>query len=282
MRRPELIKIVTDSTVDLSPELIQEYGIEIVPLVVEIGGKTYQDRIEITQQRLFELVKEVGELPKTAAPSLGAFEEAFAPPEEVVFIGISTGLSATVQTARMATQGMEGDRVTVIDSKNISTGAGFLVLMAARMRDQGATRQEIEQAVHEAIPKLRTRFVIDTLRYLYMGGRCSAMESIVGSVLKIRPVIEIQPDGTMGVAAKVRGARKKAHQVMLDALADDLSRLDRRRIFVTHTASPEDIAAFVEQVERIASPDEITVTLAGSVVSSHCGPDTIGLLYMLR
>jgi DegV family protein with EDD domain len=174
------------------------------------------------------------------------------------------------------------DRVTIIDSKNISTSAGFLVLLAAQLRDEGASRTEIEHAVLETIPKLRTRFVIDTLRYLYMGGRCSAMESIVGSVLKIRPVIEITSEGTMGVIAKVRGARSKARRVMLDALAQDLPQLDRHRIFVTHSATDEDAAAFAEQVQRIAAPDEVVVTRAGSVVSSHCGPDTIGLLYRLQ
>jgi DegV family protein with EDD domain len=276
-----MVRIITDSTVDLSPEIIEKHDIDIVPLVVQIGGKTYRDRIDITQQRLFELVEEVGELPKTAAPSAGAFEEAFSIPGEAIFISISSGLSATLQSAQIAAQGIE-DHLTIIDSRNVSTGAGFLVLLAAHLRDQGASRQEIEQAVRETIPKLRTMFVIDTLRYLYMGGRCSAMESIVGSLLKIRPVIEITSEGTMGVVAKVRGARSKARRTMLDILAQDLPQLDRRRIFVTHSATDEDAAAFAEQVQRIASPDEITITRAGSVISSHCGPDTIGLLYRLQ
>lgn len=276
-----MVRIITDSTSDLPPDLTDKHQIEVVPLSVEIGGRTYLDQIEMTQARLFQLVDQVGELPKTAAPSPGLFESTFAGSEEIVFIGISSQLSATVQNAHIGADAVDGERVRIIDSLNLSTAAGLLVLEAADLRDQGLSAAEIERALLPQVPKLRCMFVIDTLRYLYMGGRLSAMENLVGSVLRVRPVIEICPDGTMGVKTKIRGSRQRTIQVMLDQLQADAPQVDRRRVFITHT-SPEDARQVAEEIRRIADPDEVLLADAGSVVSSHCGPGALGILYKLR
>lgn len=276
-----MVRIITDSTCDLGPELTEKYQIEVIPLSVEIGGRTYLDGIEMNQRLLFEQVAQVGELPKTAAPPPAMFESAFAGSEEVVFIGISSKLSATVQNARIGAEGIDRNRVRVIDSLNLSTSVGLLVLQAAEMRDQGHSGAEIERATLRDVPKLRTMFVIDTLRYLYMGGRLSAMENLVGSMLRVRPVIEIRPDGTMGVKAKVRGSKQRTLQVMLDDLQANAAEVDRRRIFITHT-SPDEAARVAQEIRRIVDPEKVLLADAGSVVSSHCGPGALGILYRLR
>lgn len=277
-----MINILTDSTSDLGREAVKEFDFDVIPLPVTIGGKVYLDGIEIEQEKLFDLVREVGALPKTAAPSVGEFHKFFDRPGESIFIGISSRLSATVQNAKLAAADLPAGRVRVLDSLNLSTGIGLLVLLAAELRAAGKSAEEIEQAVLSAVPKVRTSFIIDTMDYLYKGGRCTALQAIAGSMLKIHPIIEVRPDGTLGVKEKARGARQKGLQLMLDDFAAHLDELDRRRVFVTHTTSPEDAEFLRSEIIRLAAPDEVRITKAGSVIASHCGPGTIGILYMVK
>ncbi len=276
------IHILTDSTSDLGAEIRQEFGVEAIPLTVTIDGQAYLDEIEIDQDKLFDLVAQTGVLPKTAAPSLGEFQKFFDRQGESIFIGISSRLSATLQNAMLAAEGMTSGRVRVIDSLNLSTGIGLLVLRASELRDAGRSAAEIEQDIVACVPKVRTSFVIDRMDYLYKGGRCNALQAIAGSVLKIHPIIEVQPDGTLGVKSKARGIRQKGLQAMLDDFAAHLNELDGHRVFVTHTACPEDAAFLKDEIIRLAAPDDVRITRAGSVISSHCGPGTIGILYMVK
>lgn len=276
------IHILTDSTADLGKDSAAEFGVEVIPLTVTLGENAYLDGLEIDQQKLFDLVAHTGVLPKTAAPSVGEFVRFFDRDGESVFIGISSKLSATIQNARLAAAEKGEGRVRVIDSLNLSTGIGLLVLRAAELRAAGRSAAEIEQEILACVPKVRTSFIIDTMEYLYKGGRCSALQALAGSVLKIHPIIEVRADGTLGVKGKARGLREKGLQMMLDDFAADLERLDRRRVFVTHTACPEDAEFLKQEIIRLAAPDEVRITLAGSVISSHCGPRTIGILYLLK
>lgn len=276
------LHILTDSTADLGKDLAAEFGVDVIPLTVTLGENAYLDGIEIDQQKLFDLVAQAGILPKTAAPSVGEFSRFFERDGESVFIGISSKLSATIQNARLAAAEKGEGRVRVIDSLNLSTGIGLLALRAAELRAAGHSASEIEQDILACVPKVRTSFIIDTMEYLYKGGRCSALQALAGSVLKIHPIIEVRPDGTLGVKGKARGSREKGLQMMLDDFAADLERLDRRRVFVTHTACPEDAEFLKQEIIRLAAPGEVRITLAGSVIASHCGPKTIGILYMVK
>ncbi len=276
------LHILTDSTADLGKDLAAEFGVEIIPLTVTLGEQAYLDGLEIDQQKLFDLVAQAGILPKTAAPSVGEFVRFFDRDGESVFIGISSKLSATIQNARLAAAEKGEGRVRVVDSLNLSTGIGLLALRAAEGRAAGRSAAEIEQDILACVPKVRTSFIIDTMEYLYKGGRCSALQALVGSALKIHPIIEVRPDGTLGVKSKARGSREKGLKMILDDFAADLERLDRHRVFVTHTACPEDADFLKQEIVRLAAPDEVRVTLAGSVISSHCGPRTIGILYMVK
>lgn len=277
-----MVTIITDSTADLGPEIVAEFGLQIIPLNVTIGGKTYKDGVDINQQKLFELVREHNELPKTSAPSVGEFTEIFDQPGECVFIGISSRLSATIQNAILAMGALQAGKVRVVDSLNLSTGIGLLALRAAELRDAGKSAEEIERELLTSISKVQTSFVIDTMDFLYKGGRCTALQAIAGSVLKIHPIIEVRPDGTLGVKAKAHGTRMKGLQMILDDFQSHLPELDRKRVFVTSTGVDEDINFLVSEVKRIAAPDDIRVTRAGSVISSHCGPDTSGVLFFVK
>ena len=277
-----MIRIITDSTADLDTEMAQKHNIEIIPLSVNIGGKTYQDGLELRSENLFPLVEQVGELPKTAAPSAGEFQNLFEQPEECIYIGISSGLSASIQNARVGAQGLEPGKVRIIDSLNVSSGTGLLVLRAADLRDQGCSAEEIEQEILALVPKVRTIFIIDTMEYLYKGGRCSALQMFAGSLLKIRPIIEIKPDGSMGVKDKSRGSRHKGLQMLLDDLETQLADVNPQRVCISHTGCYEDADFMASEISRLLPTAEVYSFITGSVVSSHGGPDTLGLEFMLN
>ena len=278
-----MVNIITDSTSDLGLDLSTKYQLTVIPLLVTIGGKVYRDGVDLQQKDLFDLVKKFGELPKTAAPSMGELSKVFDKPGESIFIGISSKLSATIQSAQLAADMLPAGKVRVIDSLNLSTGVGLLALRAAELRDQGLTANEIVERIMESRPKVRTSFVIETMEYLYKGGRCTAIQAIAGSVLKIHPIIEVHYDGTLGVKSKARGSLQKGHQMMLDDFEANLPKLDRQRVFITHTCNDGEIVkSLVDGVKRIAAPEEICVTSAGSVISSHCGPRTAGILYFVK
>ncbi len=277
-----MIKIFTDSTADLGIDIAEEFDINIIPLSVSIGGKNYRDGLDIDPSALFDLVRQTGELPKTAAPSIGEFEKAFNNSDQSLYVGVSSQLSATIQNAQLAAQNISEVNIRVIDSLNLSTGIGLLALLAAELRDEGLSLSEIERRICSARAKVRTSFVVETMEYLYKGGRCSAIEAIVGSMLKIRPVIQVCSDGTMGLKEKMRGTREKALRKMLIDFEAQMPDLDCHRIFVTHSGCIEDAEFLSSEIKQIASPDEVRVTLAGSVISSHCGPDTIGILFLIK
>lgn len=277
-----MVYILTDSTADLSEELIKRYNIHVLPLTVIIGNKDYRDGIDIHTQGLFAMVNQLGVLPKTAAPSISDFLEYFNASNEVVYIGISSKLSACFSNAVLASQEVNNPSIHLVDSLNLSTGVGMLAIKAAEMCAEGCSVEEITAKMNSLIPKVRTSFVIDKFDYLYMGGRCTAIQSIVGSLLQIHPVIEVKQDGSLGIKDKVRGSRKKALDAMFLDFQKNLPEIDLHRIFITHTLCFEDAAYLEAKIRSVCSPDEICITVAGSVVASHCGPNTIGILYLIK
>jgi len=277
-----MLNIITDSTSDLGPDIAAEFNLSVIPLSVTIGGAVYQDGVDIQQKDLFALVQKHGELPKTAAPSVGKLIKLFDCPGDIVFVGISSKLSATIQNAILAAESFPAGKVRIIDSLNLSTGVGLLALRAAGLREQGATAEQIEKELLPCVAKLHSSFMVDTMEYLYKGGRCTAIQAIAGSVLKIHPIIEVNRDGTLGVKEKARGTRQKGLQMMLDDFMDHLGELDLERVFVTHTSSDEDAEFLKREIIRLAAPKDVRITQAGSVIASHCGPGTIGILFFVR
>lgn len=276
-----MIHIMTDSCADLSQELLEKHQIHSIPLQIFINNQNFHDG-DLTINQLFETVSQTGQLPKTAAPSIKEFVDFFSSARQGIYIGISSQLSATIQTSRLAVAELEGRDIRIVDSLNLSTGIGLLALEAADFRDAGMTLDEIEAEVATIVPKIRTSFIIDTMEYLYKGGRCTALQAIFGSVLKIRPVIEVRQDGTLGVKDKIRGARSKALQSLLDDFRAHLDQIDLRRVFVTRTDCQEDAEFLKAELLKIAPIQEVLITTAGATIASHCGPGTIGVLYRLK
>lgn len=277
-----MVKIIADSCCDLSPELINKFDIEIIPLNVLVNGQNYLDGLELSPEQLFEAVKASGELPKTSAPSVAAFTQVFEKYPEFIYISISSKLSASYQSAAIALESLSGVKGRLIDSLNLSTGIGLLVLRAAELAQSGKSLDEITTTLEALIPGVNSSFVIDTLDYLYMGGRCSSMEHVIGSILKIRPVIEVRMDGTLGVREKVSGSRKKGLNALLDNFAKHKDAIDPSRIFITHTVCPEDALYLRSEIEKILPIKEICTTDAGATIASHCGPNTIGILFLTK
>ena len=276
-----MIQIKTDSCADLGQPLLDAHGISSIPLHVLVNGEDHFDD-DLTLNFLFSSVDQTGELPKTAAPSVQEFIDFFSVSEPIVYIGLSSQLSATMANAELALEQTGREDIHLIDSLNLSTGIGLLVLKAADLRDAGLEAEKITTEIEAARAKVRTSFVIDTMDYLYKGGRCTALQAIFGSMLKIRPMIHVRPDGTLGVLDKVRGSRKKALDRLLSGFKEDLPDVDLTRVFVTHSGCPEDADYLADKLREMAEIKDVLITIAGSTIGSHCGPNTIGILYLKK
>jgi len=278
------VKIFSDSTCDLSPELIEKYDIGIVPLYVTLGDDSYKDGVEIGTAEIYRYVDENKSLPKTAASTSVDFIEAFTPyveeGREIFYTGIGSALSATYQNIVLAAQEFPEGTVHFVDSQNLSTGIGLLVLEAAEMAAEGLSGAQITEKIGELVPKVRAGFFVDTLRYLYYGGRCTALQSMIGGALRLRPRLIVK-DGSIIPGQKYRGTWRHCLDKYYEDAVGDGHQVEPKRIFVTHTPCPaEDVAYAVEKLRAQFPDTEILETDAGAVVGSHCGPGTLGILYI--
>lgn len=273
--------ITSDSTTDLSAQLIERYNIGILPLNVTLGDKTYTDGVDINPDFIYEHHTKTGELPKTSAiniPTAADFFEKFVNEGyAVVHFTISSEMSSTYQNCCLAAEKFED--VYVVDTKNLSTGGGLLVIAAAEMAKNGMEAKDIAEAVEKLVPCVDASFVIDSLEYLHKGGRCSAVEAFGANLLKLKPCITVK-SGKMGVDKKYRGKyldviKEYAAERLVNA--DDIN-LDR--VFVTHAGCDDEIVNAAVQVVKDTMPfKEIFITRAGCTVSSHCGRNTLGVLF---
>lgn len=277
------IKLFTDSTCDLTDELLEKYDISVIPLYVHFNEDAFKDRVEINAEELYKKVEEYDTLPKTAAPSPGDFYNAFKPyveeGREILFVGISSLISSTVQNAAIAKADFEDAKIEIVDSFNLCTAEGLILFKAIDYINQGLGLEEIAEKLRALPPKLRTNFVVDTLDYLYKGGRCSAVQHFFSSILKIRPVIQIE-NGKMIVAEKFRGKKEKALDFMIDAVLSKKGRIDSTRIFLTHSFAQDSVDYVKAALEKELDNPDIIITETGCVVSSHCGVGTLGVLFL--
>ncbi len=279
------VKIFADSTCDLSRDLIESNNISIVPLYVSFDDNAYKDGAEIWTKELYSKVAEYDKLPKTSAPSPLDFINAFKPfveeGKDILYIGLSSKLSSTLQNAKIAASEFPDAKIEIVDSYNLSTGIGLLVMKAVDLAKENLDVEEIARKIRELVPKVETAFVPDTLDYLHKGGRCSSLQALMGSVLKIRPIIKVV-DGGMIVGQKARGKREKILDTMLENTLKDKDNMDIKRVFVTHTEGLEDATFLKKKLEKNLDVEEVIITDAGCVISSHCGPNTVGILYILN
>lgn len=278
------IIISSDSTCDLSVELIERYKIRILPMGVSLGDRIYRDGIDITPDDIYAHNAKTGQLPKTSAINMAEngdfFSELTKDGSAVIHFTISASMSATYNNARMAAE--EFQDVYVVDSKNLSTGGGLLIIAAAEMAQRGVEPVEIVQQVSALADCVDASFVVDSLEYLAKGGRCSAVAAFGANVLQLKPCIYVK-NGAMGVGKKYRG---KFDKVLLGYVADrlaDKENIDLTRVFVTHAGcDPQVVARVVEEVKNTLPFEEVLVTRAGCTVSSHCGANTLGVLFVRK
>jgi DegV family protein with EDD domain len=276
------VKIFTDSTSDLTTEILEKNDISVIPLYVNFDDKSFIDGITITTEGLYKKVEEYGMLPKTSAATPNDFYNAFKPyidqGKDIVFIGLSSELSSHLQNALLAAGEFPEGRIQIVDSLNLSSAIGLLVMKAVDFSKEGIGAALIAENIRSLVPKVKTAFVIDTLEYLHKGGRCSALQSFVGSVLKIRPIVKVV-NGKMILAQKLMGKREKALNTMLQSVLKEKDAIDLSRVMVTHSIS-NDTEYLKNELSNHLDAKEIIVTQAGCVISSHCGPNTIGILYI--
>ena len=280
-----MIKIISDSTCDLSKELIQKYDIAILPLHIHLDEKEYQDGVTITPDEIYTWADANNTTPKTSAASMIEVIELFEPyiknGDEIIAFSISSTMSANNNVMRLAAEDLEAeDKIHVIDSANLSTGIGLLVIEAAIMAKEGRTAGEIVARIEELKPLVSASFVVDTLTYLHRGGRCSSVAALAGGALKLHPKIVVE-NGKMGANKKYRGKMNSVILSYAKDLEEELKMAKKDRVFITHSGCENDIINemrnYLESLEKF---DEILVTRAGGVISSHCGPGTLGILFI--
>lgn len=278
------IIITSDSTTDLSTELKERYNVKISPLGVTLGGKTYIDGVDITPDDIYAHHDKTGELPKTSAANVGDMLDFFRQFTEdgktIIHFTISSEMSSTYSNACLAAA--ELGNVYVIDTKNLSTGGGLLVVAAAEMRDEGLEAAEIVEKTNALVPCVDASFIIDSLEYLHKGGRCSAVAMLGANLLRLKPCIQVK-DGKMDVAKKYRG---KFSEVAKQYITEKLSETDdimTDRVFLTHAGcDPELTSELLELIKELCPFKEVFFTRAGCTVSSHCGANTLGVLFIRK
>ena len=275
--------ITADSTCDLTQELLERFQVKTIPLHVLLVEESYLDGVDFTQEMIFQRYAKDKVLPRTAAISPQEFTDFFTPlveaGYEVVFLCISSGLSGTYQNAVIAAQDLPG--VYPVDSQQLTTGMGEMILAACGMRDKGMDAASIAQAMEEMIPRVNVSFVLDTLEYMWKGGRCTGVTAFGANLLNLKPCIEMRK-GKLEVCKKYRGSIEKVYEKYIaERLAGKT--IDPTYFFITTSSPPSpELAQRLEDAVRKAVPgvQEIFFTRTGCTVTSHCGPGTMGVLFV--
>ena len=277
------VRITADSTCDLSPELLRKYDIALAPLSVIIDGEVFHDGVDVTPRDVFRAA-DAGKSVRTAAVNAYEYKEFFGKQlrncDQLVHICISSEFSTCYADACEAAA--ETGNVFVVDSRNLSTGSGLLALEGMEMAEKGMAGEAVAEALRGKTGLVDTSFVVRTIDYLRRGGRCSGLEALGAKMLHIRPSIVVQ-DGKMHPGDKYRGRYEHylKHYIQ-DALADDRM-IDFRRVFITHSPSEEGLVRFaIDTVKSYGLFQEVLETMAGCTVCTHCGPDTLGIIFMRK
>ncbi len=282
------IKITADSTCDLTDEIKQKYNFTISPVSVIYKDKEYLDEKDINTDLLFEWTAKDKELPRTAATNPSEYKEFFEnifkteKPDAIIHFTLSSKISSMNQNARIASQSFDEGKVIVIDSLTLSSAIGLQMIYAYELAQKGLNAKQIEAKVLERRASAKASFVLDTLKYMHRGGRCSTLALLGANLLKIKPIIEVFEDGSMGVAGKPRGKYKEVVMKYLEHILTKFNTPDKTRCFITYSSLDSDIEKeILDMVKEKIKPifKEILITRAGTTVSTHCGPNTLGILF---
>ena len=279
------VKIIADSTCDLSKDLLEKYDISVLPLHIVLGDKEYKDGLEISSDEIYEWSNTNKEAPKTSAAAISdtidIYSKYLKSYDEIICFSISGQMSTTVNVMRMAAEELDSeDKIHIIDSENLSTGGGLLVIEAAIMAKEGKSGIEIIESINELKPFVRASFIVDTLTFLHRGGRCSGVAALAGGALKLHPKIVVE-NGGMKPDKKYRGKMNSAILSYVKDLEPQIKNAKNDRVFITHSGCEEEIIQSVRQyLSELGHFEEILITRAGGVISSHCGPGTLGVLFI--
>jgi DegV family protein with EDD domain len=278
------IAIVTDSTCDLPPDFIAEYGIHVIPQILLMGERQWRDGVDIDPPSFYELLRTSPDFPASSQPSAVDFVEAFSQVKDtsdgVVAILVSNELSGTVNSALTATASLADFPIEIVDSRSVSLPLGFQVMAAARAADSGGDLETVAAAARDLIDKTGVYFVVDTLEYLHRGGRIGGAARLVGSALNLKPVLEIK-DGAVSPLTRVR-TRRKALNTVLEIMAERLAGAQRVHLGVLHIAAAKDAARFGDQLQEAFNPVQVIHAECGPVIGCHAGPGTIGVAYWVE
>ena len=286
-RGDSMVKIIADSTCDLSEELIRKYDVNILPLHILLGEAEYEDGKSITPEEIFRWSDEHQTTPKTSAPAVETAMDTLRPfvqaGQSCVCFCISESMSTCGNVIRMAAEELEAEKlVHVIDSQNLSTGIGLLVIEASIMAQEGRSAEEIVAQIEALRPMVRASFVVDTLVYLHRGGRCGGLTAMLGGALKLHPKIVVE-DGAMHSTKKYRGNIKSVVLSYVKDMETELRQAKPDRVFITHSGcKPAVVEPVREYLQSLGIFAEILETRAGGVISSHCGPGTLGVLFIAK
>ena len=278
------IKIISDSTCDLPKDLLAEKDITLFPLVVVKDNVSYKDGVDIFPADIFAHVAAGGALCSTSAGSVGDYEDMFAlyakDYDAVIHVSLGSGFSSSYQNACVAAS--EFDNVYCVDSMNLSTGQGFIVLKAKALAESGMDAGQIVEQLNALTPKVEASFLVDKLDYLAKGGRCSAVAALGANLLNLKPCIEVK-NGKMGVVKKYRGNYAKCLAAYVKDRLADREDILRDTLFVTHTVISDDChKAVMDAVASCESFKTVYETTAGCTISCHCGPGTLGVLFVKK
>ena len=284
MNNVHKVKIISDSTCDLSPELIKLYDVEILPLYVTLGDESLKDGVDITPDQLYAWADEHKTTPKTAAvtqaDAYNVLKKYVEQGCQIVYTGISSEMSVSYGVVQLAAKEFPDAKIAVVDSRNLSTGVGHVVIRAAELAQEGKDAFEIKEELDQFTPLVRASFVVDTITYLYRGGRCSAVAAFGATALNLKPSIVVE-NGKMRPDAKYHGKIDRALKKYVQAMEPSLLKACPDRVFITHSGSSEEtVNAIKRYLEELNYFKEILITRAGCVISSHCGPGTLGVLYV--
>jgi DegV family protein with EDD domain len=275
------VAVVTDSTCDLPWELVEKYGIHVVPQILIMGDKTWQDGVDIHPPAFYELLRTSPDFPASSQPSVISFQELFTQlsreVEGIVAVLVSDELSGTLNSARMATESLPEVPIELIDTRSVSMQLGFIVLAAARAAAAGGDLTTVASVARSLIGRAHVYFVVDTLEYLHRGGRIGAAARLFGTALNLKPVLEIR-DGIVQPVTRVR-TRRKALEKVQELLRAELAEGDPVRMAVLQVAAPEEAARLREELEARFHPIEMIETECGPVIGTHAGPGTVGVAF---
>ena len=277
------IRITADSTCDLSKQLVEQYNVAISPLHVSLGADDFHDGVTIVPEDIYNFYATNKQLPKSGACSAVEYEEFFQKQlddgyDAVIHFNLSSEMSASHNNAVTAAQNLQN--VYVVDSRNLSTGTGLLVLYACDLANEGFAPEEIVKKVSARLDAVRASFIIDTLEYLHKGGRCTTLVYYAANLMSLKPTIEVK-GGKMGVGSKFIGRFPRCVGKYADLVKSQCTSPDKKRCFVTHTQMDEALVqSIIEKVKSWGYFDEVLETTAGCTITTHCGPNTIGILYI--